>query len=72
MDEKKNVLKIDYPGVYIQFCEYSNQDKELSMYIQECLNLRDAGPATFGQYFHGGVLPTLDKDRKAGLLGHGE
>ena len=42
------------------------------MYIQDCLNLRDAGPATFGQYFHGGVLPTLDKDRKAGLLDRGE
>lgn len=24
LDEKKNLLKIDYPGVYIQFCEHSN------------------------------------------------
>ena len=45
----------------MEYCNYHGKKKELENYVAECMQLRDAGPQKFGQYFHGGVIPTIDK-----------
>ena len=53
------VLKTDYPQVYIDYCNHFNMKDELNAYIKECLNMKNAGPLKLGQYIHGGLLPEI-------------
>ena len=54
-----HILKIDYPQVYIEYCNHFKMKEELDAYIKESLNLKNAGPLKLGQYIHGGLLPGI-------------
>ena len=40
-------------------------------YIKECLKMR-LDNDRYSQYIHGGVLPSIQKDREAGLIHKGK
>ena len=65
------MLKADYPAFYIAFCKSLGLQKEIDNYIKECMRLRDAEPEKYELYIHGGMLPTLQKQRDAGMLKKG-
>lgn len=68
---KIDFLKADYPAVYISFCEHYNREKDVDKYIRECLKMR-LDINRYSQYIHGGVLPSLQKEREAGLIHKGK
>ena len=70
-EEKIDLLKNDYPAVYIAYCQDFRLDKQLNSYVAECM-MRVNDPLKYSQYIHGGVLPTLDKMRKEGKLKRGK
>ena len=43
----------------------------MDSYITECLQLRDSEPERYELYIHGGMLPTLQKQRDARMLKKG-
>ena len=59
LSSKTEVLKIDYPGVFEEYCKHFGLQEELDQYVKECMSLREAGPLKSAQFYHGGVLPTL-------------
>ena len=67
------LLEVDYPAVYIAYLQSYGigMQETLEAYIKKCLCLEDAGPGTYEQYIHGGVLPTLQRFRDAKLLKKG-
>ena len=69
--QKINFLKTDYPAVYIGFCKHYKRDKDVDDYIKECLKMR-LDNDRYSQYIHGGVLPSIQKDREAGLIHKGK
>ena len=44
----------------------------MDKYIEDSLELRDAGADKYGQYIHGGVIPTIDQQREQGMLTKGK
>ena len=70
--EKLDALKLDYPAVYIDYCQYFNKKEDLDKYVEECMRLRVEWRTKLIYYLHGGVLPTLKKDRESGNLRTGK
>ena len=59
-ESKKDYLKSEYPGVFINYCKHFDMHEELDKYIAECLKLRNAGVGKYAQYIFGGVIPTIE------------
>ena len=71
-NDKINVLKDDYPAVYISFCRYYNLLKEKDEFIDECLALRNTGVFNYPTYVHGGLLPSFDRMRENKQIRNGK
>ena len=41
-DAKIEVLKKDYPAVFMDYCRHYNLKKELDDYMAECMELKDS------------------------------
>ena len=52
-------LKSCYPAVYMAYCFYQRSYSHIKAYVEESLNLKNAGPLEYSQYLHGGVIPSL-------------
>ena len=59
-DGKISYLKSEYPAIFIDYCKQHGLKEEMDKYIEDSLELRDAGADKYGQYIHGGVIPTID------------
>ena len=64
LETKIEVLKRDYPALYIEYCKYFGLKTKIDDYIAECLELKEAGVYRYAQYMYGGVIPTLEIQRE--------
>ena len=66
-------MKIDYPAVYVAYCQYFKMNEQLDKYVTECMNESNRlHPLKYATYIHGGILPTLEKERQEGKLEYGK
>ena len=62
------VLKTYYPALYIAYCEHFEKTDELDSYIKACMTQEQGYALQYSQHIHGGILPTIERDRKQGKL----
>ena len=66
-------MKIDYPAVYIAYCKHFKLNEKLEKYVTECMSeIARNDPLKYATYIHGGILPTLEKERQTGMLKYGK